>query len=458
MRLAWFSPVPPVRSGIATCSAELLPPLRARHHVDVFVDEPVAALATDTRSAHDFLPLHRREPYDLTVYQLGNSSHHDYAWPYLFRFPGLTILHDVHLHHARAAALLRTRRTADYRAEFAANHPDASADAAELAVAGFDSHLYYAWPMIRLAIAASKVAGVHSRLLVQSLRDDPGVGVVEHVRLSQGTLVGEERARHARARVRGKHGIDAEAVTFGCFGGLSPEKRLPQILDAFAALLVYAPGARLLLGGAGVPQYDLRAAVSAHGLAAHTIITGYVETDEELTDHIAAVDVTLNLRWPTARETSGPWLRALAAGRPSIVLDLIHTADVPALDPRTWTRSGGEADAEPIAVAVDVLDEDHSLRLAMRRLATDATLRGTLGEAAARYWQREHAPAAMLADYERLIDVARAAPEPAPALPAHLRDDGMRLLDRLLPPFGPAAERLAPFRRPRGTAAKEVNF
>src|SRR2546430_12142591 len=52
--------------------------------------------------------------------------------------------------------------------------------------------------------------------------------------------------------------------------------------------------------------------------------------------HLAACDVTLNLRWPTARETSGPWLRALAAARATVITDLVHHADVPSLDPRTW--------------------------------------------------------------------------------------------------------------------------
>ena len=89
------------------------------HEIDVFVDEAVARVAPGTRSAHDFVWRHRQEPYDLTVYQVGNSSHHDYLWPYLFRYPGLTVLHDAHLHHARAAALLRTLRADDYRAEFA---------------------------------------------------------------------------------------------------------------------------------------------------------------------------------------------------------------------------------------------------------------------------------------------------------------------------------------------------
>src|SRR4026207_1508570 len=140
MRLAWFSPMPPVRSGIAACSAELVGELRQRHHIDVYVDTAPPAGAPGAASAHDFVWRHRVNPYDLTVYQVGNSSHHDYLWPYLFRYPGLTVLHDAHLHHARAAQLLRTRRAHDYRVEFAANHPDADPSLAELAVEGFDNH------------------------------------------------------------------------------------------------------------------------------------------------------------------------------------------------------------------------------------------------------------------------------------------------------------------------------
>ena len=143
MRLAWFSPFPPVRSGIAACSEDLVAALGRDHEIDCFVDNPLAGAGgrAGLRSAHEFVWRHARAPYDLTVYQLGNSSHHDYQWPYLFRYPGLAVLHDAHLHHARAAVLLRTGRVAHYRAEFAASHPGAAPDLAELAVAGFDSHL-----------------------------------------------------------------------------------------------------------------------------------------------------------------------------------------------------------------------------------------------------------------------------------------------------------------------------
>src|SRR5687768_1993029 len=108
MRLAWFSPMPPVRTGVAACSAELVAALLSEHDIDVFVDrvppdQPGHRRTPLIRSAHDFVAAHQLRPYDLTVYQLGNSSHHDFEWPYVFRYPGLAVLHDAHLHHSRAA-------------------------------------------------------------------------------------------------------------------------------------------------------------------------------------------------------------------------------------------------------------------------------------------------------------------------------------------------------------------
>jgi hypothetical protein len=148
----------------------------------------------------------------------------------------------------------------------------------------------------------------------------------------------------------------------------------------------------------------------------------------------------VNLRWPTAREVSGPWLRALAAGKPTITLDLAHTTDVPALDPRSWTTlhadSSLQAVPEPVTVAIDILDEEHSLRLAMRRLASDRDLRARLGRAAAAWWDTAHSTQGMLDDYQRVIVRALETPAPGPDLPPHLVDDGSARLYSLLEPFG----------------------
>lgn len=432
MRLGWFSPFPPVRTGIAACSAELVEALRARgHEVDLYPEI----------AAHDFVWRRRLAPYDLVVYQFGNSSHHDYEWAYALNYPGLVVLHDTHLHHARAAFLLREQRVTDYRAEFRWNHPDVPPDVAELAVAGFDSRLYYDWPMVRSLVETSKLVAVHgegarAELVAHLGPRTSGLNQIASIRLGHGTLVTPERERRARAAVRAKHAIPPDAVVFGCFGGLTPEKRLPQILAAFRALLPHAPGARLLLAGAPAAHYDIVTGIAAQGLQDRVTLTGYLDRDEDLTDHLAACDVTLNLRWPTARETSGPWLRALAAGRATVITDLAHLGDVPSLDPRSWTMNEpGAQSPRPVCVAIDILDEAHSLGLAMRRLASDEALRAQLGRAAQAWWAREHSLGVMVEDYERVMRDAARRPDPDVELPAHMRNPGDRKLRALMAPF-----------------------
>jgi glycosyltransferase involved in cell wall biosynthesis len=469
MRLAWFSPMPPVPSGIAACSADLIAELGTRHTIDVYVHTTAAAGApargdgATLQSAHEFVWRQRLQPYDLAVYQLGNSSHHDYIWPYLFRYPGLTVLHDAHLHHARAAALLRTKRPDDFRAEFAANHPEVSADLAELAIAGFDNHLYYDWPMTRLVIEASRLTAVHTAPLRRQIQEDLPEARIASIRLAHGTFVSDADGRALRTRVRKTYGLAEDAIVFGVFGGLTPDKRVPQVLEALDAIVPYAPSAHLLLAGSAQRHYDVAADVRRRGLGERVTLTGYLPDDADLTACIAACDVSLNLRWPTAREVSGPWLRALAAGRPTITLDLAHMGDVPSLDPRTWrmntVATGGwrlatgnanselrtanrepdpesrTPDPDPVTVSIDILDEDHSLRLAMRRLATDPALRASLGAAGRRYWEREHSMPRMVEDYERVLAEAAAAPAPRVALPSHLVTHGERVLDEVLGEF-----------------------
>ena len=443
--------MPPARTGIALDSARIVAALRSTHHIDVFADEPSARAARRSattvpavRSAHDFLWEHQLRPYDLTVYQLGNSSAHDFLWPYLFRHPGLTVLHDAHLHHARASALLRVNRRAAYRAEFVANHPDAPADLAELAVKGFDTYLYYNLPMTRLVVEASRLTAVHAPLMLEALREASPAAALDAIRLDHGERLTADQVAAARTAIRKRHAIPDDGVLFGVFGGLTPEKRLPQVLDAFAALLSYQPGARLLLAGAPADHYDVASAVQRLGLGPRIALTGYLDSDEAFTEAVAGCDVSLNLRWPTAREVSGPWLRAMAAGKPTITIDLAHAADVPALDPRTWTVShaspSASATPDPVTVAVDILDEDHSLRLAMRRLAADGELRGRLGAAAAAWWEQRHSTAGMLEDYQRVIARAIETPAPRPELPPHLRADGSERLRTLLGPFGAGAD------------------
>ena len=113
--------------------------------------------------------------------------------------------------------------------------------------------------------------------------------------------------------------------------------------------------------------------------------------------------------------------------------DLTHLSQVPSLDPRTWQLQGlatptlratrASSEGGPVTVAIDILDEDHSLRLAMARLAADSDLRRSLGLAARTYWEREHTVERMVEDYERVMRRAVDLTAPETERPPHLCPD-----------------------------------
>ena len=230
-------------------------------------------------------------------------------------------------------------------------------------------------------------------------------------------------------------------MAFGVFGGLTAEKRVPQVLSAFAEIAARVPEAVLVLAGARDGAVDVNGLIATLGIGHATrVLDSLDDTDFDRT--IAAVDVSLNLRWPTAREMSGPWVRALAAGRATVIVDLVHLALVPTLDPRTWqlqapgvTGTNGDR-PEPVAVAIDILDEDHSLRLAMRRLARDADLRDQLGRGARRHWEEAHSFEQVVRDYERAMSRAAHSAAPDGPRPRHLRPESFAQTYDLTSNFG----------------------
>src|SRR4029079_11010129 len=162
-------------------------------------------------------------PYDLVIYQLGNSAWHDYMGPYLFRYPGLVVLHDGALHHARAAALLKRQRDDDYRAELAFDHPRLPREAAELAITAFDGPVYYDWTMLRAVVISARGVGAHNARLADQLSAEfPGVSV-DH--LAMGIPATSSSAADAAA-VRSRHGLPGDAFVIGAFGGVPPAKQI----------------------------------------------------------------------------------------------------------------------------------------------------------------------------------------------------------------------------------------
>jgi len=145
-----------------------------------------------------------------------------------------------------------------------------------------------------------------------------------------------------------------------------------------------------------------------------------------------AADVVLALAWPPDGEPLMPALAAMAAGQAVVVFETEVTAGWPALDGHTWRPRPGSS-AEPIVVSIDPRDEEHSLTMAIKRLAGDAPLRNTLAAAGHAWWQSHATAAHSLARWRAVMDEAIAAPPPAP-LPDLL--DGSATARRILAELG----------------------
>ena len=331
---------------------------------------------------------HHRTPYDLIIFQMGNSWCHDYMWPYLFRYPGLVVLHDAHLHHARAWSLLRRGRSDDYRAELAFNHPDLPPEAAEAALAGLGGTLYYFWPMLRSVVTSARAVAVHSAALADEIRGSFPTRTSMSIRM--GVPAVAPRSEEV-AGVRERHGLAPTTLVLAAFGGVTPEKRLRPLLrgrrrrapvSARPARAPCRPGASALRRHVEARSAGVADLVTVTGFVAGRRAAGVPCGRRHRLVPALAVRAAKHRRRGCAR---------IAAGRPTIVSDLPQQAALPTLDPRSWTVVDADprAGRGPVAVSIDLLDEVHSLTLALKRLATDPGRRRSLGASARHYWAAE---------------------------------------------------------------------
>ena len=374
MRLAWFHP-------------------RRETHVSERLDDTAALVAGlgaeheierfDEARAHDFIRQDFRAPFDLCVYELADTRQHAYVWPYLLHVPGVLRLRSLSLHESRTESLQLQHRERDRALELA----------------------FGDWDLVSVPVVASRmtvVSDAHAAARLQrafpvaQLRTAPlGVGSDP----GDGSLLGSDPINTAT------QGVESSRE-----GGLTP---VAGALDSSRYSLIQRAVGRARDAGASLE-----------------LIEGSVESVLE------NADVLVANTWPPADELAVA-VAGMAAGRAVIVLETESTAGWPALDPQTWQPRGWSGQ-RPIVVSIDPRDEEHSLSLALRRLATDPALRDALGSAAHAWW-RAHATFDRAIDAWRsiLAEAVTVAPPPRPAnWPRHLTADGTERARDLVAQFG----------------------
>jgi glycosyltransferase involved in cell wall biosynthesis len=400
MKVAYYSPLPPSRSGIADYSALLLPELEQR--IDVVVAQPGRF---------------RREPQaDIALYHVGNDPEaHGWIVEALRRRPGVVVLHDFVLHHLVVGLTFARGDSAGY---LAAMEREGGLVGRLLAYAVLDNKLPPLWetrpedfPLAGEVLDHATGLIVHSRYVERRARESGFSGPVARIPHPAWPLPELEPAD-----------VQGEPL-YGCFGHLNETKRIAELVSAFARLRERRPGARLLLVGSVAVRLDRLE------LPEGVEHRDYVP-ERELRSLMAGCDAIVSLRSPTMGETSGSAIRALSLGKPLVVSDVGWFSELP---PDTV-----------IKVPVDEHEED-TLLAALEALA-DPAVRAAMGGRARELVEREHrvdrvaeAYAAVLETFaggaavqERVLhEVASAAAEvgmdgeDAAVLAARLREVGL---------------------------------
>jgi glycosyltransferase involved in cell wall biosynthesis len=371
VRIAYYSPLPPERSGIADYSALLLPTLEERLEV--------AVVGRKSRK--------RPGAVDLRLYHVGNNADaHGWIVDELRRRPGVVVLHDFVLHHLVAGLTLGRGDRSGYLDAMQAEAGLLGRSLAHAVIEGLLPPLWEARPQdFPLAGPVLELASgliVHSRLVEREARRSRYEGPIWRIPMPAWADPPDSPATLPR---------DAEPV-IGCLGRLNPAKRIPELVQAFRVVRERFPEALLVLAGHRTAGLDLDALLARHELTVgrDAVVFDHLE-ESHLWALMSACDICVNLRFPTMGETSAAALRVLSLGKPLVVSDVGWFAELP----------------DSVAAKVPVDDwEVETLARTLMLLAERRDVQEAMGAAARAYVTEEH-------DLGRVADLYVAAIEEA---------------------------------------------
>ena len=371
MRLAWFSPLPPMGSGIADYTSEIVPYLSQRAAVDVFCPRPgLLRKPQPPRGSRVFEParyLAHSRAYDACFYHLGNNPHHEFVYRAAREHPEIAVFHDAVLHHLIAHMTIEAGADPDaYDEIMRTEYGDlggrlATLRATRLAT-DFEKFLF---PMTRHVDARAKGIVVHSQDAAVRMREAaPGIPLTvipHHAGAPPAEVAGIDRTE-ARRRL----GLPQDAFLVAHLGFITKPKQPAAVVGGFSRLHREVPDSMLLMVGADHTGGALMRLVNQLGITHAVRLVGYVNL-LSMYLYLRACDVSINLRYPTAGESSGTLARSLAEGRVVIVDNYASWAELPG-DVALKVEIDG-AQAEQVGRHLLQLARDPSLRASMETRA-----------------------------------------------------------------------------------------
>ena len=331
MRIAYFTPVSPQKTGIADYSErEILPYLSKYCDIDVYIDRGVKPTNHDLIDNFDCFSYDQYKKnahnYDIPFYQMGNNEYHTFIYDSLLKYPGITVLHDIYLHGFLWTQSLAKGDSKRYISEFEYCYGNHGVKIAQNAIRS-GSYPEFTYPLIKRIIDKSFGIICHSEFAITKvLKEQPN---------SICTLIPQpfkiEKNSHMidhskKEQILKTIGIDNKFPIVMSFGYISSHKRYDVIIETFKKFLEIYPDAVFVI--IGEDKIRLSKKIDEFGLKKNVIITGYT-TEDNVVKILNFSDFCVNLRYPTAGETSRSVLQIMSLGKPVIVSNVGWFSELP---------------------------------------------------------------------------------------------------------------------------------
>lgn len=398
MRIAYVSPLPPQKSGIADYSADLLPYLSKHFEIDLFSDIKenfsVSFLRDDFKTYYWTELRKRRDIYEAVIYHVGNSHFHTYMPDLLREIPGVVVLHDFFLSNLPYVEEYVNGKKDVFVKEIDDNHGLRSV------VNALKNHVVdlnleetrEQWPINWKVLKFAQELIVHSKHqneLIQQFYTHgwtPNTTLIKQIHETTPQI-----SRSKKQALRQELGLDPNAFIFCSFGLMASTKLNLSTIQAFSQMYstsntnVFLIFVGQLEGGILHEQQVLKI-INELNLSERIFITGYVNK-KQYEKYLACADAAIQLRAGSRGETSRAVLDCMAYGLPCIIN--AHGAL-------------NDYNADDVIKLSDSFNLDE-LKQTMVRLQTDESFRVEKGQRARNLIIEQHDPDKIAANYANVI-------------------------------------------------------
>ena len=330
IKIAMWSPLPPLETGVATYCSDILDELGERAELELFIDEgymPDLNLLEKFR-INNFKSFERRNKqvkFDIIIYEAGASEFHYYMLKGISDFPGILDLHDLTFASFYLAKINNIQNKGlELIAEIEGNHiykeyKKYLRKNKRGNVLNFSQN----YMMIKSIVDESKAVIVHYPLAEKNI----SVKIPETKIYTTLLSVTDPWIENPPCQMNFRKiqlGYSKKDFIIGVFGIIDKMKRNEITIKAFAKIVAKNPFAKLLIvGRAFSPHYQemLNTLVKKYRIEKSVKFTGYV-SDDIYKRYMSICNLSVNLRDPSRKQMSLSLIQALSNGIPSIITDL----------------------------------------------------------------------------------------------------------------------------------------